>query len=159
MPFPNDQLLTGYPVVVGIQVVGVRAVLRKFPLRFSVGGEVGTIQITATALSTTATVVGKVLACFSVVIRVEVVGIARVALELCLGFPLGGEVGAIKLPVSAPSSATSKLLARDAVIIRIQPVWIARIRMTPPPGYSRRCGTSRWTTRARRRSSRSGRHR
>jgi hypothetical protein len=73
-------------VVVGIQVVGVRAVLRKFPLRFSVGGE----------------------------------------------------VGAIKLPVSAPSSATSKLLARDAVIIRIQPVWIARIRMTPPPGYSRR---------------------
>jgi hypothetical protein len=73
MPFPNDQLLTGYPVVVGIQVVGVRAVLRKFPLRFSVGGE----------------------------------------------------VGAIKLPVSAPSSATSKLLARDAVIIRIQPVWIA----------------------------------
>jgi hypothetical protein len=125
MPFPNDQLLTGYPVVVGIQVVGVRAVLRKFPLCFSVGGEVGTIQITATALSTTATVVGKVLACFSVVIRVEVVRIARVALELCLGFPLGGEVGAIKLPVSAPSSATSKLLARDAVIIRIQPVWIA----------------------------------
>ena len=88
------------------------------------GGEVSTIQVSATT-STVPGAVGIGLACFSVSIRVEVVGIAWVAFELRLGFPLVGEVGTIKLPVSAPSAATSKLLARDAVIIRIQPVWIA----------------------------------
>jgi len=38
-----NQLLTGYPIVVGVQVVGVRAILRKFPLCFSLVGEVGAV--------------------------------------------------------------------------------------------------------------------
>jgi hypothetical protein len=68
-------------------------------------------------------------------IRVEVVGIARVALELRLGFLLGSEVGAVKLPVSAPSSATSKLLARDAIVIRIEPVGVAGISLQHGLGF------------------------
>jgi hypothetical protein len=92
-----DQLLTGYPVVVGIQVVGVRTVLRKFPLRFSVGGEVSTIQVSATLSTTAAGAIGIGLAGHPVSILVKVVGIARVALELRLGFLLGGEVGAVEI--------------------------------------------------------------
>jgi hypothetical protein len=77
-----DQVLTCSPIIVGVQVVGVRAVLRKFPLRFSVGSEVGAVQVaptTATGATTTVTI-GIALARLSVAVPIEVAGIVRVAL-------------------------------------------------------------------------------
>jgi hypothetical protein len=64
-----DQLFTGYPVVVGIQVVGLRAVLRIFPLCGSLGGEVSTIQVSAT-IRTAAGAIRLALAGHPVSIRV-----------------------------------------------------------------------------------------
>jgi hypothetical protein len=49
---------------------------------------------------------------------------------------VGGEVGAVKLSVSASSAVTGKLLARDTVIIGIQPAWITQIPLQLSLGYS-----------------------
>jgi hypothetical protein len=92
LAFLADQALTRSPIIVGIQVVGVCAVLCIFPLCFSVGGEVNTIQVSATV--STATGVGIGLAGLTVVVPVEVVGIARVALQFRLGFSLTPKIAA-----------------------------------------------------------------
>jgi hypothetical protein len=68
-----NQLLTGSPVAVGVQVVGVRAVLRKFPLCGLLSGKVFTVYISAVG-------VGNDLARDAVVIRIQPVWIARIPL-------------------------------------------------------------------------------
>src|SRR5215203_246037 len=123
-----DQLLTRSPVVVSVQVVGVRAVLSKVPLCCSVGGEVSTIQVSATSLSTTtATVVGIGLTYFSVVIRVEPVGIAGIPLPHGLSLLLRSEVGAVQVSPATSSAAIAVRVgfAGHPVAIPVEVVGIA----------------------------------
>jgi hypothetical protein len=82
--------------------VGVCAILRKFPLRLCVGGEVSAVQVAPTTRTiatgaaitgagTTGTI-GIGLAGLSVAVPVEVVGIARVALQFRLGLSLTSKI-------------------------------------------------------------------
>jgi hypothetical protein len=87
-----DQLLAGFAVVVGVQVVRVRAVLRKFSLRCSVGSEVGAVKLWVSA-SSAAT--GKLLARDAVIIGIQPVWIARIPLQHGLGIFLRCEVGTV----------------------------------------------------------------
>jgi len=125
--------------MVGVQVVGVCAVLRKFPLCFSVGGEVSTIQVSATTFSTT-TVVRIGLACLSVVIRIEPVGIAGIALQNGLSLLLRGEVGAVQAaPTTRTTSTTASIgigLAGYPVSIHVEVVGIAQVALQFPLGLS-----------------------
>jgi hypothetical protein len=63
-----------------------------------VGGEVGAVQVartTATGAATTTATIGIGLACLSVAVPIEVVGIARVALQFRLGLSLTPKIAAV----------------------------------------------------------------
>jgi hypothetical protein len=91
-------ILAGFPVVVGVEPVGVAGVPVELGLGLRLAGEIRTIEVSVISTATTTVVaIGVGFASYPIVVRVEVVGAARVAIEHALGFLLGVEVAAVVL--------------------------------------------------------------